>query len=112
MLNSSDADSRPPHDELFRELWVSLASLLKSYTSLHGLAGNRTAIIEQDEERILVRHGDKRLGLKRSCSSVVWEREDGRSGTLEWMESGRLRSNAGEEEMDLAAETWARELMQ
>ena len=105
-------DSRPPHDELFRELWVSLASLLRSYTAVHGLTGNRTATIELGEERILVRHGDKWLDLKRSGSSVVWQREDGRTGTLELTESGRLRSKAGEEEMDMAAEAWARELMQ
>ena len=34
------------------------------------------------------------------------------SGTLELTETGRLRSKSGEEEMDMAAETWARELMQ
>jgi hypothetical protein len=31
---------------------------------------------------------------------------------LELTEAGLLRSGAGEEEMDMAAEVWARELMQ
>jgi hypothetical protein len=94
------------------ELWVSLGSLLRSYTALHGLSGNRLAEIEQDGQRILARHGDRWLELKRSAATVKWKREDGREGALELTETGRLRSKTGEEEMDMAAEGWARELMQ
>ena len=32
--------------ELITELWVSLASLLRSYTAAHGLNGNRQATVE------------------------------------------------------------------
>ena len=98
--------------QLYVELWVSLASLLRSYTAAHGLNGNRQATVELGEEQITVRHGDKWLDLKRSGAEVNWQREDGRSGTLELTDAGRLKSTAGEEEMDLAAEAWARELMQ
>jgi len=42
---------------------------------------------------------------------VNWQREDGSTGKTEFTEAGRLRSDAGEEEMDMAAEDWARELM-
>jgi hypothetical protein len=42
---------------------------------------------------------------------VTWKREDGSQGTLELTETGRLRSTTGEEEMDMAAEAWSRELM-
>jgi len=63
------------------------------------------------EERITVRHGDAWLNLERDGSHVSWRREDGRSGELELTESGTLRSEAGDEEMDMAAEAWARELM-
>jgi hypothetical protein len=104
-------------EQLYIELWVSLASLLRSYTAAHGLNGNRQATVELGEDRILVRHGDDWLDLKRADAAVIWQREDGRQGKLEFTDHGRLRkSGAGlnttdEEEMDLAAERWARELM-
>ena len=100
---------------VYAELWVSLASLLRSYTAAHGLNGDRQATVELGEERITVRHADRWLDLKREGAAVTWHREDGRSGMLELTEAGRLRSSDGplieEEEMDLAAEAWARELM-
>ena len=99
-------------ERLWAELWVSLASLLRSYTAVHGLSGNREALIEHDEQRILVRYGAKWLDLKRSAANVTWKREDGSLGTLKLTETGRLRSDSGEEEMDMAAEAWSRELMQ
>jgi len=97
---------------LWAELWVSLASLLRSYTALHGLASNREPLIEYDEDRILARHGNRWLELKRNGGAIIWTREDGSRGTLELTETGRLRSSSSEEEMDMAAEAWARELMQ
>jgi hypothetical protein len=76
------------------------------------LNGNRQATVELSDERIVVSHGSKRLHLERMGASVIWKREDGSQGTLELTETGRLRGNSDEEEMDLAAEAWARELMQ
>lgn len=96
---------------VYAELWVSLASLLRSYTAAHGLNGDRQATVELGEERITVRHGDRWLDLKRDEAVVTWQREDGKSGVLELTETGRLKSSQSEEEMDLAAEQWARELM-
>ena len=101
----------PESAELYVELWVSLASLLRSYTAAHGLNGDRQATVELGEEQITVRHGDAWLNLERNGARVTWKRDDGRSGMLELTEAGRLRSTAGEEEMDMAAEAWARELM-
>ena len=109
-------------EQLYVELWVSLASLLRSYTAAHGLNGNRQATIELGEEKILARHGDDWLQLTRSGAEVNWQREDGRQGRLEFTEHGRLRmldprsqnrdlGHPEEEEMDMAAERWARELM-
>lgn len=98
--------------ELYVELWVSLASLLRSYTAVHGLNGNRQATVELGEARITVRHAEKWLDLKRSEAHIAWLREDGTSGELELTEAGTLRSGTKEEEMDMAAEAWARELMQ
>ena len=97
---------------VYAELWVSLASLLRSYTAAHGLNGNRQATVELGEERITVRHADKWLDLGRSGSRIAWRREDGSRGELELTEAGTLKSTAGETELDLAAEAWARELMQ
>ena len=103
-----------PQDErgqLWVELWVSLASLLRSYTAAHGLNGNRQATVELGERRITVRHGSKWLDLERGGTRVNWQREDGSTGVLELTETGRLSAAGGEEEMDMVAETWARELM-
>jgi hypothetical protein len=98
--------------QLYVELWVSLASLLRSYTAAHGLNGKKQATVELGEDRILVRHGDDWLDLKRIDATVIWQREDGRQGQLEFTDHGRLRdAETNEEEMDMAAERWARELM-
>ncbi len=99
-------------EKLHVELWVSLASLLRSYTAAHGLNGNRQATVELGEEKIIVRHAEKWLTLDRSGAQVAWTRENGSGGTLELTEQGRLRAGAAEEELDMAAEAWARELMQ
>jgi hypothetical protein len=101
----------PTAEQLYVELWVSLASLLRSYTAAHGLNGDRQATVELGEEQIMVRHGNSWLDLIRNGAQVIWRREDGRRGMLELTEAGRLRSDNGEEEMDMAAEAWARELM-
>lgn len=101
----------PTAAQLYVELWVSLASLLRSYTAAHGLNGDRQATVELGEERITVRHGEGWLDLQRKDATVTWKREDGRGGVLELTEAGTLRSATGEEAMDMAAEAWARELM-
>ena len=102
----------PIMDLVWRELWVSLASLLRSYTAVHGLNGKRQATVELGEERITVRCGESWLDLQRDGAKVNWQREDGRTGILEFTEAGLLRGDTDEEEMDMAAERWARELMQ
>jgi hypothetical protein len=105
----------PDAAQLCVELWVSLASLLRSYTAAHGLNGNRQATVELGEQRITVRHDAAWLELERDGSQVRWRREDGTSGEMELTEAGRLRAGADggerEEEMDMVAEAWARELM-
>jgi hypothetical protein len=101
-----------PDGRLFIELWTSLASLLRSYTAVHGLNADRQATVELGEGRIHVRHGERWLCLERTGAIVAWTRENGRSGVLELTRHGRLAGcGATEEEMDLVAETWARELM-
>jgi hypothetical protein len=98
-------------DGHFAEFWISLASLLRSYTALHGLSRNHQAEIGAYGHTITVRQAGKWLILKRNHAIVTWTRENGTGGTLELTDHGRLRGPDGEEEMDLAAEAWARELM-
>ena len=106
------AEANPANSpQLYVELWVSLASLLRSYTAAHGLNGNRQATVELGEEKIMVRHGDNWLDLTRNGAAVNWKREDGAQGQLELTEHGRLKGETDEEEMDMAAEQWARDLM-
>jgi hypothetical protein len=108
-----DADS-----QLCGDFWISLASLLRSYTALHGLSSKRQATVEHDSERIFASCDKRWLDLKREGTAVQWRRTDGQSGTMEftqagslrWIEFGRLEQN--EEEMDMTAERWARDLMQ
>ena|SRR5579859_3657068 len=102
----------PETAQLYAELWVSLASLLRSYTAAHGLNGDRQATVELGEEHITVRHGNAWLDLKRNAAQVLWSSSDGRGGILQLTEAGRLRNQTGEDEMDMVAEAWARELMQ
>lgn len=96
---------------LYVELWTSLASLLQSYTAVHGLHNGSQATIHSTNETITVRHGKKSLILTRNYEIVTWTRENGSMGTLELSISGNLRASKNEEAMDLAAERWARELM-
>ena len=99
-------------EHLYAEFWVSLASLLRSYTAAHGLNGDRQATVELGESNITVRHAEKWLALVRDGANVAWTRENGSGGTLALTEHGRLRAGSTEEELDMAAEAWSRELMQ
>jgi hypothetical protein len=102
----------PQSDEqVYIELWVSLASLLRSYTAAHGLNGNHQATVELGEKRITVRHDNAWLELERHGPIIHWRRDHGRTGVLELTEAGRLRAGEHEDEMDMTAEAWARELM-
>jgi hypothetical protein len=96
---------------VFAELWVSLSSLLRSYTAAHGLHSNRHATVEADEDSVMLRHEEKWLRLEREVAIITWTRENRSSGKMEITEAGRLRDGLHEEEMDMAAEAWARELM-
>ncbi len=108
-------------EHLYVELWVSLASLLRSYTAAHGLNGNRQATVELGEKKIIVRHAENWLTLVREGAQIAWTRENGNGGTMQLTEHGRLRAMGSmaaalpqkdqEEDLDMAAEAWARELM-
>ena len=61
----------PETAQLYAELWVSLASLLRSYTAAHGLNGDRQATIELGEEHITVRQGNAWLDLRRNGAHII-----------------------------------------
>jgi hypothetical protein len=113
LLQTGQFEEKPvANDEsLYSELWVSMESLLRSYAAVHGLHQGIEAAIEFDPHRIMARNRDRWLHLERNNNAVIWTRENGTSGVLELTDHGRLRSLEGEEEMDMAAEAWARELM-
>jgi hypothetical protein len=103
---------------LYAELWVSLASLLRSYTAVHGLNRKQQATVELGENRIIVRAGERWLKLDRYEAEVIWLREDDSRGLMRFTIDGKLETHVGdqelhdrEEEMDMQAEAWARELM-
>ena len=98
-------------ERLYEELWLSLASLLRSYTALHGLHQGAIAEIENDGQRISARNKNRCLKLERNNKMVTWMRENGSKGVLELTDHGRLKGPGYEEELDMAAEAWARELM-
>ncbi len=99
-------------ERVWTELWVSLASLLRSYTAAHGLNGSRQATVELGEERIVVRLGERWLRLERSGAEIDCRREDGAGWRMQFSEDGRIGSETGAwMEMDMRAESWARELM-
>jgi hypothetical protein len=105
-------------DRLWPELWVSLASLLRSYTAAHGLNRKEQATVELGENQIIVRAGERWLKLDRHEAEIVWSREDLSRGLMRFTIEGRINTHVGheehedrEEEMDLQSEAWARELM-
>jgi sarcosine oxidase gamma subunit len=104
------------YPNLWLELWTSLASLLRSYTAAHGLNQKEQATVELGPDQIIVRAGTRWLQLDRDEDQLLWSREDLSHGRMRFTIEGRLSMQAvnveQEEEMDLQAESWARELMQ
>jgi hypothetical protein len=117
----SDIQTVPTENanQLWPELWVSLASLLRSYSAIHGLNRKQQATVELGEEQIIVRAAERWLKLNRHQAEIIWSREDSTRGLMRFTIEGRLQTQVGheehhdtEEEMDMQAEAWARELMQ
>ena len=112
MGQSNQILNRTADTDLHTELWISLGSLLRSYAAAHGLHNNIHDVIEIDENRIVARHGKNWLELVRTDAEIVLRREDGSSELHHLTRAGRLRTAETETELDMAAEAWARNLMQ
>jgi len=90
-----------------RELWISWASLLRSYAAAHGLNSHQFAVIEFGEDEIVVRAGGKWVRFTHG----ELEKSDGSRTTFALNEDGTVTLDGKMDEMDFAAERMTRELM-
>jgi hypothetical protein len=93
---------------LYKELWISWASLLRSYAAAHGLNNHQFAVIEFGEEVIVVRAGGKWVRI----THTEMETSEGARAIFALNENGTVSLDGKMEEMDMAAERITRELMQ
>jgi hypothetical protein len=90
------------------ELWTSWASLLRSYAAAHGLNSRHHAVVEVGADEITLRVGRRWLRF----THETLEGSEGHSSSFRMQEDGTVKLNGTAEEMDLAAERLAREMMQ
>ena len=102
-MNSEAMDSR-----LRTELWTSWASLLRSYAAAHGLNSRHHAVVEVGADEITLRVGSRWLRF----THEMFEDSEGHRTGFNLEEDGTVKLNGIAEEMDLAAERLAREMMQ
>ena len=94
-------------DKLHVELWTSWASLLRSYSAAHGLNSAHHAVVEVGPEEIILRVDTRWL---RFTHNAVTD-SNGHTQTFSLEEDGTAKLNGVAEEMDIAAERLAREMM-
>ena len=93
---------------LHTELWTSWASLLRSYAAAHGLNSTQHAVVEVSPEEITLRVGARWL----STTDTELSLSDGQPASFALHENGTVSIGGGpEEEMDMAAERLAREML-
>ena len=90
------------------ELWTSWASLLRSYAAAHGLNSRHHAVVEVGADEITLRVGSRWLRF----THALLQDSEGHRSTFNVQEDGTVKLNGIAEEMDLAAERLAREMMQ
>jgi hypothetical protein len=93
---------------LHTELWISWASLLRSYAAAHGLNSNNFAVLEFGEDEIILRFGPRWTRFTHSEQ----QSSDGRTTPFALNLDGTVTLNARIEPIDFAAEQITRELMQ
>ena len=92
---------------LHTELWTSWASLLRSYAAAHGLNSRHHAVIEVGADEITLRVASRWL---RFTHDLI-EDSEGHRSSFSLEEDGTVKLNGHMQEMDLAAEQLAREMM-
>ena len=94
--------------QLHTELWTSWASLLRSYAAAHGLNSTQHAVVEVSADEITLRVGTHWLRF----TATELRHDDAAPVTFNLEENGTIRINNGpEEEMDIAAERFARDML-
>ena len=92
---------------LHTELWTSWASLLRAYTGAHGLNSIHHAVVEVGPDEILLRVDTRWLRFTHTTMSP----SNGEPLPFSLQENGTVKLGEAAEEMDLAAERLAREMM-
>ncbi|MDE1175417.1 MAG: transcriptional regulator [Edaphobacter sp.] len=93
--------------QLHTELWTSWASLLRSYSAAHGLNSRHHAVVEVGADEIMLRVANRWLRVTHG----ILEDSVGNRSSFSLEEDGTVKLNGITEEMDLAAERLAREIM-
>ena len=98
---------------LHTELWTSWASLLRSYAAAHGLSATQHAVVEVSADQITLRVGSRWLKFTEHEMQYGSTQEiDEVLQPFALNENGTVTINGvPEEEMDLAAERLAREML-
>lgn len=92
---------------LHRELWISWSSMLRVYAAAHGLHSNRFAVIEFGDDLIVMRVDARWVRFTRN----EMETSEGKRAVFALNEDGAVMLDGKIEEMDMAAERVARELL-
>lgn len=90
------------------ELWTSWASMLRVYSAAHGLTTQHHAVIEVGAAEIVLRVESRWTRFTRDEMTT----NEGLSVPFAMGEDGQIRIGDVTEEMDLAAEGVAREMME
>ena len=96
------------NSQLHTELWTSWASLLRSYAAAHGLNSRHHAVVEVGADEITLRVSSRWIRF----THETLQDSEGRHSSFNMQEDGTVELNGIAEEMDLAAERLAREMMQ
>ena len=93
--------------QLHTELWTSWASLLRAYTAAHGLNSTHHAVVEVGPSEIILRVHTRWLRFTPTTLSD----SNNKHTNFSLEENGTVTLGESNEEIDLAAERLAREIM-
>jgi hypothetical protein len=89
------------------ELWTSWASMLRVYAAAHGLTSTHHAVVEVGAEEIVLRVDQRWTRFTRNAMTT----SEGAALPFVMEEDGRIRIGSDVDEMDMAAERVAREML-
>ena len=95
------------NSNLHTEFWTSWASLLRSYAAAHGLNSTQHAVVEVSATEITLRVGSR--WLRFTPDEVTASNHSPLAFHLN--EDGTATVGTNQQEMDLAAEQFAREIL-